>query len=61
MRDASKAGGHALAEADVMRRFGRSLHLLETVYKPAVDDWLVYDSRDGSYALSDWNADAKNT
>ncbi len=44
-----------------MRRFGRSLHLLETVYKPAVDDWLVYDSRDGSYALSDWNADAKNT
>ena len=53
VRRRAEAGGHSIAEADVMRRFGRSLNLLETVYKDLVDDWLVYDSVNRDVVLSE--------
>ncbi len=48
------AGGHSVPEADLRRRFARSLHLLERVYKPLVDDWRVFDSTEGRFDLVDW-------
>ena len=42
-------GGHAVAEADLRRRHGRSLDNLETVYKPLVDEWRVWRGRDGRF------------
>jgi predicted ABC-type ATPase len=34
-------GGHDIPEADIHRRFPRSLEYMETVYKPVVDAWWV--------------------
>jgi predicted ABC-type ATPase len=39
-----KEGGHDVPEGILRRRFIRSLRLLEQVYKPAVDSWIVYDN-----------------
>ncbi len=33
------AGGHAIPEKDIRRRFSRGLELFETIYKPSVDQW----------------------
>ena len=44
-------GGHAIPEADVRRRFGRSLANLE-LYKPLVDIWEIWDSREGELTLA---------
>lgn len=40
-------GGHGVPETDLRRRFGRSVRNLETLYKPVVDAWRVWDARDG--------------
>lgn len=45
-------GGHGVAEADLRRRFPRSLANLET-YKPLVDFWEVWDSRPDGTILAD--------
>jgi len=37
-------GGHGIPEADIRRRFPRSLDYLETVYKPLVDAWWIWAS-----------------
>jgi predicted ABC-type ATPase len=47
-----RMGGHDVAEADLRRRFGRSLANLE-VYKPLVDRWEVWESRQGETSLID--------
>jgi len=44
-------GGHDVPEADLRRRFDRSLRNLETLYKPLVDTWRVWDGRDGGAML----------
>lgn len=44
-------GGHGVAESDLMRRYGRSVANLETVYKPLVDDWQVWASQGGTFEL----------
>ena len=44
-------GGHAVPEADLLRRYGRSVANLETVYKPLVDEWQVWTGRDGDFEL----------
>lgn len=44
-------GGHGVAEADLLRRYGRSVFNLETVYKPVVDEWQVWASNDGDFKL----------
>lgn len=43
--------GHAVAEADLQRRHGRSLANLETVYKPLVDEWRVWRGHAGRFEL----------
>ncbi len=48
-------GGHGVPEPDLRRRFGRSLANLE-VYKPLVDMWQVWESRDGTFILAERSA-----
>ncbi len=36
-------GGHNIAEADLRRRFDRSVHNLGAVYQPIVDAWQVWE------------------
>lgn len=45
-------GGHPIPEADIRRRFGRSLANLER-YKPLVDIWEIWDSREGELTLAE--------
>jgi predicted ABC-type ATPase len=47
-----RMGGHDVPEADLRRRFDRSLAILE-VYKPLVDHWEVWESRQGETILID--------
>lgn len=41
------AGGHDIPAETIQRRFARSREYLEALYKPIVDEWYVWDSRDG--------------
>ena len=34
-----------------MRRFGKSPDYLETIYKPIVDAWYMWESREGGFIL----------
>jgi predicted ABC-type ATPase len=45
------AGGHGIPEETVRRRFSKSAGYFETIYKPIVDEWYVWESREGSFAL----------
>lgn len=45
------AGGHAISEDVIRRRFQRSREYLETIYKPIVDDWSVWDSLEGDFQV----------
>jgi predicted ABC-type ATPase len=47
------AGGHGIPEDTIRRRFGKSLAYFETVYKQIVDEWYMWDSRDGTFTLAD--------
>jgi predicted ABC-type ATPase len=50
------AGGHGIADEIARRRFGKSLAYLEQIYKPLVDEWYVWDSREGDFAPAEaWN------
>jgi predicted ABC-type ATPase len=49
-------GGHDIPEADIRRRFDRSLRNLEQLYKPAVDVWQVWDSQEKMFILAAWDA-----
>lgn len=44
------AGGHGIPEDTIRRRFGKSLTYFESVYKPIVDEWYVWESREGTFA-----------
>jgi predicted AAA+ superfamily ATPase len=38
------------------RRFEKSLLYFETIYKPIVDEWYIWESREGAFVLVDaWN------
>lgn len=39
-------GGHAIPEATVRRRFITGRKNFETLYKPLVDSWILYDNSD---------------
>ena len=45
-----RMGGHDVAESDLRHRFERSRANLE-IYKPLVDRWEVWESRDGTTSL----------
>lgn len=42
-------GGHGVPEADIRRRFERSLLNLEMVYKRIVDEWQVWESSEDGF------------
>ena len=39
-----KVGGHNIPEPVIRRRFKAGLHNLENLYKPLVDEWVIYDN-----------------
>jgi predicted ABC-type ATPase len=45
------AGGHGIPEETIRRRFGKSRQYFETVYKALVDEWYLWDSREGTFAF----------
>ena len=45
------AGGDGIAEAALRRRFGKSWTYFETIYRPIVDEWYVWASREGTFTL----------
>jgi predicted ABC-type ATPase len=45
------AGGHAVPEPDVRRRYHHGLALFEQVYKSLVDEWYHWFSDDGGIRL----------
>jgi predicted ABC-type ATPase len=51
------AGGHGIPEDLVRRRFEKSLRNLETLYKPIVDEWYVWDSLEGDFSpVNSWTS-----
>jgi predicted ABC-type ATPase len=45
------AGGHGIPEDTIRRRFGRSMSYFENVYRPIVDEWYIWASQEGAFAL----------
>lgn len=45
------AGGHAVPEETVRRRFAAGLHYFFTVYRQRVDEWAMYDNEGGGPVL----------
>jgi predicted ABC-type ATPase len=45
------AGGHGIPEDVIRRRFGKSWAYFETIYRPIVDEWYVWASREGAFVL----------
>ena len=45
------AGGHDIPENTIRRRFGRSRSYFEAIYRPIVDEWYIWESRQGAFAL----------
>ena len=49
-----RQGGHDIPEAVIRRRFAAGLRNLETIYKPAVDRWAVFDNVRREPVLIEW-------
>lgn len=47
------AGGHDIPELTIRRRFHMSLEYLDRYYKPAVDEWYIWDSLEGAVGLTE--------
>ncbi|MGB7036454.1 MAG: zeta toxin family protein [Xanthobacteraceae bacterium] len=47
------AGGHGIPEDTIRRRFGRSMSYFETIYRPIADEWYIWASQEGAFALID--------
>ncbi len=47
------AGGHSIPDDAIRRRFGKSNTYFESIYKPIVDAWYLWESREGSFVLLD--------
>jgi predicted ABC-type ATPase len=47
------AGGHDIPEATIRQRFSRSLQYLDSLYKPLVDDWYIWESLEGDFILAE--------
>jgi predicted ABC-type ATPase len=46
------AGGHDIPEAAIIRRFAKSWSYFESIYRPIVDEWYVWASREGGFSLT---------
>ncbi len=53
VRKRVEAGGHDIPEETIRRRFGKALVYFDTIYKPIVDVWYLYESQEGGFALID--------
>jgi predicted ABC-type ATPase len=51
VRNRVAAGGHDISEAAIVRRFAKSWNYFETIYRPIVDEWYVWASREGGFSL----------
>lgn len=51
VRNRVAAGGHGIPEDTIRRRFGKSLSYFDTIYRPIVDEWYVWASREGAFTL----------
>lgn len=47
-------GGHDVPEEVIRRRFKVGLHYFETLYKPLVNDWMLFDNSGESPDLVAW-------
>jgi predicted ABC-type ATPase len=47
------AGGHGIAEDALRRRFDKSWDYFETIYRPIIDEWYIWASRESEFALID--------
>ena len=47
------AGGHGIPDSTIRRRFGKNIAYFETTYKPIVDAWYIWESREGGFLLVD--------
>jgi predicted ABC-type ATPase len=46
-----EAGGHNIPPETIERRFGKSIDYFETIYKPIVNIWYEWESREGRFIL----------
>jgi predicted ABC-type ATPase len=44
-------GGHFVPDADIRRRYARSVRNFLELYRPIADEWEVYDNTHGQRAL----------
>ena len=51
VRKRVEAGGHSIPVEAIERRFGKSIAYFETIYKPIVNAWYEWESREGGFAL----------
>ena len=49
-----RQGGHNIPEGVIRRRFKAGLQYFETLYKPKVDDWMLFDNSGESPDLVTW-------
>jgi predicted ABC-type ATPase len=43
------AGGHGIPEETIRRRFAKSRQYFEAIYKALVDEWYLWESREGTF------------
>ena len=50
-----RQGGHDIPEATIRRRFASGWRLFTDVYRPLVDQWVLYDNAGDEPVLMDWS------
>lgn len=50
-----RQGGHDIPEATIRRRFDAGTRLFFEVYRPLVDQWVLYDNSGDEPLLMDWS------
>jgi predicted ABC-type ATPase len=50
-----RQGGHDIPEATIRRRFDAGARLFFDVYRPLVDQWVLYDNSGDEPLLMDWS------
>ena len=47
------AGGHDVPEDVIRQRFAKGVDYLESLYKPIVNEWYIWDSLEGEFRLAE--------
>jgi predicted ABC-type ATPase len=47
------AGGHSIPEQTIRRRFDKSWRYFSDIYRPLVDEWYVWESREGGFVMAE--------